>query len=160
MILTAARSGEVLGATWNEFDLAAGTWTISPEKMKSSREHRVPLSDRALGIVKSMPRRRERVFPLGRVSLFNLLRTMNRDDITAHGFRSSFRDWCSERTAYPREVCEMALAHAVGNQVERAYRRGDLFDKRRKLMVDWARFCAKPAGKASGKVVALRGRRG
>jgi integrase len=106
-----------------------------------------------------MPRSRERVFPLGRVSLFKLLRAMNRENITAHGFRSSFRDWCSERTAYPREVCEMALAHAVGNQVERAYRRGDLFDKRRRLMDDWAKFCAKAVSKTGADVVPMHGHR-
>ena len=144
LILTASRSGEGLGATWNEFDFATRMWTIPPKKMKAGREHRVPLSNRALAIVNSMPRNHERVFPLSKVSLFKLLRAINRDDITVHGFRSSFRDWSSECTAYPREVCEMALAHVVKNQVEAAYRRGDLFEKRRQLMADWDQFCAKP----------------
>jgi integrase len=169
LILTAARSGEVLGATWDEIDLTAKTWTIPAVRMKSGREHRIPLSTDAVALLKALPRAagNPHVFigtrrgqGLGAIALFTVLQSMGRGDITVHGFRSSFRDWCSEQTNYPREVCEAALAHVVGNQVEAAYRRGDLFEKRRKLMAEWARFSRTPTAKASGDVVALRGRRG
>lgn len=147
-ILTAARSGEVRGARWSEFDLQAGTWTIPGDRMKAGKEHRVPLSDQALAVLESMPRRDDFVFPgsregsmLSDMSLTAVLRRMGHADITVHGFRSAFRDWAAETTNYPREVAEMALAHAIGNDVEAAYRRGDLFEKRRRLMRDWAKFC-------------------
>ena len=168
LILTAARSGEVLGATWDEIDLTAKTWTIPAVRMKSGREHRIPLSTDAVALLKALPRAagNPHVFigtrrgqGLGAIALFTVLQSMGRGDITVHGFRSCFRDWCSERTNFPREVCEAALAHMVGNQVEAAYRRGDLFEKRRLLMTEWAKFCSRPAVK-SGDVVAMRGRRG
>lgn len=147
VILTAARSGEVLGATWAEIDLEKAVWTIPASRMKAGREHRVPLSSRALEIL-------ETVQPLGHATLFPtesgdklstmamamLLRRMGVDS-TVHGFRSAFRDWAAESTDYPNEVVEMALAHSIENKVERAYRRGDLVDKRRNLMRDWASFC-------------------
>lgn len=160
-ILTAARSGEVRGAVWSEFDLEAGIWTIPGERMKAGREHRVPLCARAIEIVKSMQGLSIHVFPgakdrrpLSDMTLTAVLRRMGRGDLTAHGFRSSFRDWVSEQTAYPREVAEMALAHTVGDKVEAAYRRGDLYEKRVRLMDEWAAYCAQPA--PTGEVVPLR----
>lgn len=121
--------------------------------MKAGREHRVPLSDRALEIIHGLPREdaNEFVFAgarenqaLSNMALLMTLRRMGRDDLTTHGFRSTFRDWAAERTGYPNEVVEMALAHGVSNAVEAAYRRGDIFDKRRRLMADWMPFCAEP----------------
>lgn len=163
-ILCASRSGEVRGATWGEFDLAAGVWIIPAERMKAKREHRVPLSSKAVSLLNTLPRLdgTELVFPgtngeLSNMSLTAVLRRMNRGDLTAHGFRSTFRDWAAEQTAYPSEVVEMALAHTIGNKVEAAYRRGDLFDKRRRLMDDWAKYCGTIGG-AAGEVVALRKR--
>lgn len=148
-ILTAARTGEAIAATWAELDLDAGIWTIPASRMKAAREHRVPLSDRALEILRSMPRKGPFVFPgarpgrhLSNMSMLELLRGLRPGEgLTVHGFRSTFRDWCAELTSYPHHVCEMALAHSIGDSVERAYRRGDLFDKRRQLMQDWADFC-------------------
>jgi len=149
-ILTAARTGEVIGAKPEEFDLDAALWTIPVGRMKADKEHRVPLSPRAVAIVREMleAHKGDYVFPGGKegkplsnMAMLALLERMGRDDLTVHGFRSTFRDWASERTNYPREVCEMALAHTVGDQVEAAYRRGDLFEKRANLMKDWARFC-------------------
>lgn len=161
-ILCASRSGEVRGATWNEIDLNAGVWIIPAERMKAKREHRVPLSGKAISLLNTLPRLdgTELVFPgtsgqLSNMSLTAVLRRMNRGDLTAHGFRSTFRDWAAEQTAYPSEVVEMALAHTIGNKVEAAYRRGDLFDKRRRLMDDWAKYCGTARGLA-GEVVALR----
>ena len=163
-ILTAARSGEVIGAKWDEFDLGERLWTIPSERMKAGKEHRLPLSDAALTIVEKMAeiRQSDFVFPGGRVNrplsnmaFLMLLRRMGCGDLTAHGFRSSFRDWAAERTNFPSEVAEMALAHVVGSKVEAAYRRGDLFEKRRRLLDAWAEFCtAAPA--EHGKVVSLR----
>lgn len=147
-ILTAARSGEVRGATWAELDLSTAVWKVPAERMKSGKEHRVPLSHAALMLLKGLPRMagEEWVFPSARggqlsdMTLTAVLRRMQVDAVP-HGFRSTFRDWCSERTDYPNEVAEMALAHAIGDKVEAAYRRGDLFDKRRRMMDDWALFC-------------------
>ena len=161
-ILTAARSGEVLGARWDEFDLDGAVWTVPAARMKAGREHRVPLSRRALKIAKLMheARNSEFVFPgqkIGRplavVALEMVLRRMNVENATVHGFRSAFRDWAAECTNFPNEVCEAALAHVIENKAEAAYRRGDLFDKRRKLMEAWATHCAMPK---VGKVVAFR----
>lgn len=148
-ILTAARSGEVRGATWSEIDLDDATWTIPAARMKMKREHRAVLNDEAVALLNSLPRTSDLIFPntkgdkLSDMTLTAVLRRMNRSDITAHGFRSTFRDWCSERTNYPRDVAEMALAHAIGDKVEAAYRRGDLFEKRRRLMRDWGKFSGK-----------------
>ena len=161
-ILCASRSGEVRGATWNEIDLNEGVWIIPAGRMKAKREHRVPLSGKAVSLLNALPRLdgTELVFPgtsgqLSNMSLTAVLRRMDRGDLTAHGFRSTFRDWAAEQTAYPSEVVEMALAHTIGNKVEAAYRRGDLFDKRRRLMDDWAKYCGTTRGVA-GEVVTLR----
>jgi integrase len=163
LILAATRTGETLGATWNEVDMGAKLWTLPSGRMKAGKEHRVPLSDAALSVLRQMHaiRHSDYVFPgardgrpLSETSLLMLLRRMGRGDITAHGFRSTFRDWAAERTNFPREVAEMALAHAIPDAVEAAYRRGDLFEKRRKLMDAWAAYCAKIEMDA-GKVVAL-----
>jgi integrase len=162
-ILTAARRGEVLGARWDEFDLERAVWTVPAHRMKAAREHRVPLSGRALAIVKALRQAaggREFVFaghkpgkPLSGEALGMVLRRMKLDDVTVHGFRSAFRDWAAECTNFTNEVCEAALAHTVTNKVEAAYRRGDLFEKRRRLMDAWAAFCSAPK---AGKVVAFR----
>ena len=148
-ILTACRTSEVLESTWAEIDVAARVWTIPAPRMKAGKEHRVPLSKAALDLLAGLPRvegnnhlfagaRKKR--PLSNMAMLMALRRMKRDDLTTHGFRSTFRDWASEVTHYPREVCEQALAHTVENAVEAAYRRGDLFEKRRILMEDWARY--------------------
>lgn len=162
LILTAARSGEVRGMTWDEVDLQAGVWTVPGERMKAGRTHRVPLSKRALEILHHLPRIDgcPLVFPAprgGQLSDMTLTAVMRRMKVDAvpHGFRSSFRDWVGERTAYPREVAEQSLAHAIENQVEAAYRRGDLFAKRARLMDDWARFCE--TQQSAGDIIPLRG---
>ena len=154
-ILTAARSGEVLGATWGEIDLAAKTWTIPAGRMKAEKEHRVPLPARALEILAALPREGGRLFPLTHTAMLELLRRMGRDSATVHGFRSSFRDWAAERTLYPNHVAEAALAHAVADKVEKAYRRTDLFEKRRRLMADWAAWCSRPMSVNPGNVTLL-----
>ena len=149
-ILCACRSGESRGALWSEIGLAAATWSIPGARMKSGRPHRIPLSDAALALLKSVPvfAGTDLVFPgMGGVkplSDMSLTACMRRMGLSAvpHGFRSTFTDWVAERTAYPAEVREMALAHAIGNDTEAAYRRGDLFDKRRNLMNEWAKFVA------------------
>jgi len=154
-ILTAARTGEVIGARWAEVDLESAVWTVPAERMKAQREHRVPLSAPAMAIMRLLlplrDLRREAggyVFPGGRagkplsnMAMMMMVRRMNRDDLTVHGFRSTFRDWAAEATSVPREVAEQALAHTLGDKVEAAYRRGDLFEKRRQLMDQWATFC-------------------
>jgi integrase len=148
VILTASRSGEVVGAKWDEVDLDKAIWTIPAVRMKAAKEHRVPLSPRAVEILESLkPLESEWLFPgakggkLSGMAMAMLLRRM-KQDCTVHGFRSGFRDWAAECTAYAHEVCEMALAHTIGNKAEAAYRRGDLFEKRRRLMADWASYCA------------------
>jgi integrase len=149
-ILTACRSGEVRGARWSEIDLDAKLWTIPAERMKAGKEHRVPLSSNAVAMLATIERRDGLVFPgrdkdalLSDMSLTSVLRRMGRTDITVHGFRSTFRDWCSEygKNAFSREVCEHALAHGLPDKVEAAYRRGDLLDKRMVLMQAWADYC-------------------
>jgi integrase len=153
-ILTAARTSEATGATWDEVDLVAGLWTIPGPRMKSGRQHRVPLSGRAADIISEQRARRDGAYvfpgmrdgmPLSNMALLAMLKVMGRADLTTHGFRSTFRTWGAERTNFAREVVEAALAHIVGDETERAYQRGDLFDKRRRLMVAWAEFCDKPA---------------
>lgn len=163
-ILTAARSGEVRGATWGEIDMGVALWVIPGDRMKAGKEHRVPLSDAALRLLQGLPRLAdtELVFPAargGQLSDMTLTAVMRRMEVDAvpHGFRSTFRDWASERTSYPHEVAEMALAHAIGNKVEAAYRRGDLLDKRRRMMADWAAFCAR-VEVAGGDVVPINRR--
>jgi integrase len=165
-ILTAARTNEAIGARWAEIDLTERVWTVPKERMKAHREHKVPLSDPALAILTAVAplRRNGFVFPgtrpqrpVGSSALKQVLRRMRRDGVTAHGFRSSFRDFAAERTAFPAEIAELSLAHTVGTAVERAYRRSDLFDKRRKLMDAWGGYCAVAVN--SGEVVPLRRRR-
>lgn len=145
-ILTAARSGEVIGAKWAEVDLDKAVWTIPADRMKAAKEHRVPLPPRAVAILESLePLGSDHLFPgakggnLSSMAMAMLMRRMT-VDATVHGFRSGFRDWAAECTGYAHEVAEMALAHTIENKVERAYRRGDLFDKRRRLMDDWAAY--------------------
>ena len=164
-ILTAARTGEIMGARWDEINLLEKSWTVPAARMKAGKEHRVPLSARALAILEEMQphRQGEDAFlfpgaklgrPLSNMVFLMLLRRMGRDDLTAHGFRSSFRDWAAERTNFPAEVAEMALAHTVSDKTVAAYSRSDLFDKRRRLMDAWAEFLSKaPAGQ--GRVLAL-----
>lgn len=161
LILTAARSGEVRGSTWSEIDLYNRIWTIPADRMKSGREHRVPLSDQAVELVENLPTFNDEhcVFPstrggmLSDMALSAVLRRMKIDAVP-HGFRSSFKDWCSETTRFPHEVAEMALAHAIPSGVEAAYRRGDLFEKRKHLMEDWGSYCTKPQD--VGEVVPIR----
>jgi integrase len=177
--LTAMRSNEVIGGKWAEIDLAAKVWTVPADRMKAGREHRVPLSDRVLAILNGLPREtgNPHVFiggrvgkPLSNMAMTQLLRGMNDEreagglpryvdpkqnnrDIVPHGLRSTFRDWAGDCTSYPNHICEMALAHAVRG-VEGDYRRGDLFEKRRRLMMEWSRYCETRVG--TGEVVPLR----
>lgn len=162
LVLTAARSGEVRGATWDEIDLDNAVWTIPGERMKAGREHRVPLSPPALKLLHALPRIEgtsllfpsTKNTPLSDMTLSGVLRRMGIEAVP-HGFRSTFKDWASERTGYPGEMSEMALAHTVSNKVEAAYRRGDMFVKRRRMMNDWAKFCDTPVS-AGGRVVAFK----
>jgi integrase len=167
LILTATRTGEVVGARWSEFDLGEKVWTVPSDRMKAGKEYRVPLCPATVAIIEQMQAARvnghQFVFPGGKLgkplsnmAMLKLLQRMDRGELTAHGFRSSFRDWAAERTSYPTEVAEMALAHTVSDKVEAAYRRGDLFAKRRRLMEEWARHCE--LTKATGKVVPIAGR--
>jgi integrase len=148
LILTTARTGEVVGARWSEIDLEKAIWTIPAGRMKGGKEHRVPLSSPVLALLKALPCESDYVFPgrkdlhLSHAAMGEVLKRMGFDQITVHGFRSTFRDWAAERTAVSSHVIEMALAHAIGNRVEQAYLRGDLLDKRRQLMDSWARYCA------------------
>ncbi|MBI5791698.1 MAG: tyrosine-type recombinase/integrase [Rhodocyclales bacterium] len=161
-ILTAARSGEVRGATWSEIDLAGAVWTIPASRMKAKKEHRIPLSDTAVKLLKALPQDSEIVFlsPTGKqfsdAAMSKLLDRMGRADLTAHGFRSTFRDWAGETTAYPREVIEHALAHQLKDKAEAAYARGSLFDKRRRLMDEWCKFSSKV--QAAGMVTPIKGK--
>jgi integrase len=162
LVLTAARLGEVLEATWAEVDLTGKVWIVPAARMKAGKEHRVPLANRALAIIEQMQSVQcsNYIFPGAREgrpwssgTLLGRVKQIGGVAATLHGFRSSFRDWAAERTNFPREVAELALAHAIPGAVEAAYRRGDLFEKRRKLMDAWAEFCAKPS--ASGSVVPI-----
>jgi integrase len=149
LILSATRTNEVINAEWSEINLKEKTWTIPAKRMKTGREHRVPLSDRAVGILSTLDHRTRLVFagnqgkPLSNMAMLELLRGM-RPGLTVHGFRSTFRDWAAERTSVANHIVEMALAHAIGDKTEKAYRRGDLFEKRRQLMKQWAVYLAKP----------------
>jgi integrase len=162
-IMTAARTGEVIGATWSEIDLAAKLWIISAGRMKGGREHRVPLSDRVLRILKSLPHEEGNSYVfiglrgcgLSNMAMAALLKRMGRNNITVHGFRSTFRDWAAERTNYPNHVVEMALAHVIGDKVEAAYRRGDLFEKRQRLMAEWAKYCTTSTIRMADNMVAI-----
>jgi integrase len=169
-ILTAARTGEAIGAFWNEIDLLDKTWTVPAARMKAHREHRVPLSARPLAILEEMQRARHGdagdafVFPgrkpgtpLSNMAFLMLLRRMGRGDLTAHGFRATFKTWGSERTSFQNEIVEASLAHTIGGKVEQAYRRGDLFEKRCRLMGAWAAFCTSaPAQERGDNVTPLR----
>ena len=160
-ILTAARSGETRGATWAEIDMEAALWIIPGTRMKAGAEHRVPLSEPALALLKAIPRMAgtDLVFyaprggMLSDMSLTAVTRRMEAACVP-HGFRSTFRDWCAERTNYPRDLAEMALAHTIGDKVEAAYRRGDMLEKRRRMLEEWAAFCAKPEPK-KGEVIPM-----
>jgi integrase len=166
-ILTAARTNQTIGARWPEIDFDKRIWTAPAERMKGTldqaADHRVPLSRGAIAVLDRMKgHNAEFVFPgmkpgkpLSNMAMLNLLGRMGRGDITVHGFRSTFKDWAAERTNFPREVSEMALAHVIDDKVEAAYRRGDLFEKRRRLMDAWAECCGKPAGDRAA-VVPLR----
>jgi integrase len=165
-VLTAARTGEVLGATWDEIDLKSSVWTISAKRMKASRIHRIPLSGRAFSILRRLEKIRTGDFvfpgrkpgrPLSNMSMEMILRRMKVEDATMHGFRSSFRDWVGNETHFPREIAEAALAHVVGDAAEQAYRRGDALEKRRELMKAWATHCEPNAAKT--KIVSLAQRR-
>ena len=151
LILTATRTSEIIGARWDEVDLEDKVWTIPAARMKAGKSHRIPLSAPAVAVLKKLREARASEFvfpggkansPLSNMALLALLDRMNRRDATVHGFRSAFRDWTAETTTHPREVAEMALAHAVSDKVEAAYRRGDLFDKRRELMDAWGGYCS------------------
>jgi integrase len=167
LILTTARTSEVTRADWSEIDLKGKVWTVPPDKIKGEKEHRVPLSAPTIALLKRIKKEYEAddfVFPGGKVGkplssggMMSVLKRMGRDDLTVHGFRSTFRDWAAEQTSYPNEVCEMALAHVVGDKTEAAYRRGDLLKKRERLMVDWAAYCGKVLHGA--KVIPINRRR-
>ncbi|WP_108819918.1 tyrosine-type recombinase/integrase [Pseudovibrio sp. Alg231-02] len=158
-ILTVARSGETRGMTWGEVDLATRVWTIPAERMKAGKEHRVPLTDAAIAFLGAQGNHANLVFeseakpgkPISDMSMTAVLRRMERDGITVHGFRSTFRDWAGETTGFPREVIEAALAHGIKNKAEAAYARSDLFDKRRDLMAAWA-FTALPENSGSNVI--------
>jgi integrase len=160
-VLTAARTGEVVGARWAEINLKEALWTIPAARMKAGKEHRVPLAGSAVALLKALPTEGEFVFigpqPHGGLSGMALVRTLRRmgqTAVTVHGFRSSFMDWAHERTSYPKVVIDMALAHSVGDKTESAYRRGDLLDKRRRLMAEWGKYCTtSPTANTAGEVV-------
>lgn len=153
-ILTAARTGETIGATWGEIDLDSKVWTVPAGRMKANREHRIPLSSRAVAILEEIKKQNSGtfVFPgwsgdkgLSNMAMLKALKDMGRTDLTVHGFRSTFRDWCAEATQYPREIAEAALAHTLTNKAEAAYFRSDLFEKRRSMMQDWCDYVKSPA---------------
>jgi integrase len=163
-ILCAARTSEVLNARWSEIDLAEKLWTVPGERMKAGKEHKVPLSARAIAILQQMPRDGDFVFsgrspdrPLSNMVFLMLLRRVGRGDLTAHGFRSSFRVWCAEQTNFPSDVAEAALAHTISDKVVAAYVRTTFFDRRRQLMNAWAAYCGKPSVKRSAEVLPIGG---
>jgi integrase len=163
-ILTGCRSGEVLGCPWEEVDVTGATWTIPPERTKGRREHRVPLAPAAVELLRSLPQgeeglvfTRDKGRKLSDRAMTDLLDAMGeKGRATVHGMRSTFRDWMAERTATPHDVAEMALGHAIANQAEAAYRRGDLLTKRARVMKQWATFLATPASASGKKVTAIR----
>jgi integrase len=167
LILTAARTGEVTGATWGEID--SDTWTVPAQRIKGGREHRVPLTKPVLNLLRKLPRESGNSFifigprsgtGLSKMSMTYVMRALGQDGVvTIHGFRSSFSNWCHEQTAHSAHTIEISLAHNVGTEVERAYRRTDMISKRARLMEQWARFCLSPPSKVSGDVVSLRGGR-
>jgi integrase len=159
-ILTVCRTSEALRARWREIDLQSKIWTIPAERMKNRRMHRIPLSDAALRILSALKGLHQdwvlpnlkRGKPFSETAMFELLRKMNRSDVTVHGFRSTFRVWAAETTDYPRELAEMALAHKQATAVEEAYQRSDLFGRRQALMQDWADWCVRSLSKRSNLV--------
>jgi integrase len=162
-ILAATRTSETIGARWSEINLKEKVWTVPAARMKSKRVHRVPLSDRALKILGSVPREGDFVFPgtkakrhMAAAGMLELLQGMVGNGYTVHGFRSTFRDWTKEQTSYPREIAELALAHVVADKSEAAYSRGDALDKRRQLMAAWARYCASTPRQATDNVTSIR----
>ena len=173
-MLTAARSGEVLGMVWGEVDMTARVWTVPASRMKAGKEHRVPLSEQALQVLEGMgprdagayvfkrrPRKGNTNTKLSNMAMNMIMRRMAYTDTEGrvcvpHGLRSTFRDWAGDCTAYPRDVVEAALAHAVGDETERAYRRGDALERRRALMQEWAQWCDKAGSAGAGVVVPLR----
>ena len=164
VILTATRTSETINAKWQEFNLSDKVWIIPAERIKTGKEHRIPLSDSAIAILEKLQviKDGEYVFnnrnqkPISNMAMLQLLKRMNKAEITVHGFRSTFRDWAAEQTNYPREVAEAALSHAVGDKVEAAYRRSDFFEKRRQMMDAWARYCEMPTANDSDKVLNIR----
>jgi integrase len=163
MILTAARTGEIIGGTWDEVDFTKDTWTIPAERMKAGKEHKVPLPERVLALFDELPREDGNPYlfiggktgqPLSNMAMLELMKGM-RPGYVPHGFRSTFRTWVAERTNYPNIVCELALGHTQSEKLMQAYQRGDLFEKRRRLMLEWEKFCSSPAP-TSGTVVSLR----
>jgi integrase len=158
MILTATRTNEVRFAPWIEFDLEGRLWTIPAARMKAERDHRIPLSEPVLAILRALPEAAARVFPgMGQHAILKALQRVE-PGITAHGMRSAFRDWCAE-TGVDRDLAELALAHSVGSAVERAYMRSDLFERRRQLAEAWAHYCD-GSEQSEGNVVRLAGRAG
>ncbi len=167
IILTATRTSEVIGAKWEELDLKAATWTVPGDRMKAGNVHKVPLAPRAVAMLKALKEKRvsgavfvfpgtDPAKPLSNMACLKLLERMGRKDITVHGFRSTFRDWVAEQTGFPNIVAEAALAHTIGDKVEAAYRRGDLMEKRRRMMEQWSDYCAIVTG---GKVLPMKGKR-
>lgn len=151
-IFCAARTGEVTGAKWDEIDFSKGLWTIPPERMKAGKEHRIPLPPTAIRLLQSLPQEDGNSFVfaglrrgtgISNMAMAAVLKRMSFGHVTVHGFRSTFRDWAAESTSYPNHVVEMALAHTIMNKAEAAYRRGDLFEKRRELMLVWGAYCEK-----------------
>jgi integrase len=169
LIITAARAGEVVNATWDEIDFVNNTWIVAAERMKSGREHRVPLSPAAIDLLNKLPREASNphVFigtrsgaALSKMAMTDVMTRLGQHGLTTtHGFRSSFRDFAGEVTSFAHDICEAALAHVRGDQTVKAYARGDLFDKRRALMMAWSKFCATPPGNAEDDVIPLRGAR-
>jgi integrase len=166
-LLNGSRTSEVIGALWSEIDTQQRVWTVPAERMKAGKVHRVPLSDAAIALLRSLPREADNPYlfigsqqgaSLEKRAMYRFLRKLGRKDITVHGFRSAFTDWAHDTTAYPKVVIDMAAAHAVGDKVEAAYRRGELLEKRRRLMADWSRYCTTSPVKAAG-VVQLRAKR-
>jgi integrase len=162
-ILTAARTGETIGARWSEIDLEQRVWTVPGSRTKAGRDHRVPLSDQAVAVLKGAQgaASSEFVFPgrqphraLSNMAMLKILERMDRADVTTHGFRSSFRVWAAEATDFPREVAEAALAHVIADKTEAAYQRSTFFEKRRRMMQAWGNFCAD--GQSSADVIPLR----
>ena len=163
LVINASRTGEVTGARWDEVDTAQKVWIIPSDRMKAGRQHRVPLTERALEILECLHREGEFIFPgakakhpISNAAMSELLKGMVGNKFTVHGFRSAFRDRAAEQTNYPREIAEAALAHVLQDKTEAAYQRGDLLEKRRRLMRDWAVYCSVPAPAAS-EIMPIRG---